>query len=114
MSFVNQYENVPYKVLNYLGAAINYGGRVTDDKDKRLIRAILATYICPEACDTESGYTYSKSKLYYPPNVETQEEFLEYIRGLPLAPAPEAFGMHANCDITCTQNEALALLDGVA
>lgn len=35
MLFVNQYELVPYKVLNFLGASINYGGRVTDDKDKK-------------------------------------------------------------------------------
>jgi len=25
------------KVINFLGAEINYGGRVTDDKDGRLI-----------------------------------------------------------------------------
>jgi len=27
--------------LNILGAEVNYGGRVTDDKDVRLIKAIL-------------------------------------------------------------------------
>merc|ERR1712226_577658 len=37
MLFVNKYVDVPYKVLNFLGASINYGGRVTDDKDKLLI-----------------------------------------------------------------------------
>lgn len=47
--FVEDYEEVPYKVLNYVGAEVNYGGRVTDDKDGRLIRTILQTYICPEA-----------------------------------------------------------------
>jgi len=28
--FVEDYEEVPYKVLNYIGADINYGGRVTE------------------------------------------------------------------------------------
>jgi len=28
-------------VLNFIGAEVNYGGRVTDDKDGRLIRTIL-------------------------------------------------------------------------
>jgi dynein heavy chain len=36
---------VPYKVINFLGAEINYGGRVTDDKDVRLITTILKLYI---------------------------------------------------------------------
>jgi dynein heavy chain len=31
--------------LNFLGAEINYGGRVTDDKDVRLITALLESYL---------------------------------------------------------------------
>jgi dynein heavy chain len=34
---LDDYEEIPYKVLTFLGADINYGGRVTDDKDVRLI-----------------------------------------------------------------------------
>lgn len=43
---LDEYEVVPYKVLNFLGAEINYGGRVTDDKDVRLIKTILENYVC--------------------------------------------------------------------
>lgn len=39
--FIEEYDLVPFKVLNYIGAEINYGGRVTDDKDVRLIKTIL-------------------------------------------------------------------------
>lgn len=39
--FVEDYDEVPYKVLNFIGAEVNYGGRVTDDKDGRLISTIL-------------------------------------------------------------------------
>lgn len=42
---LDEYSAIPYKVLNYLGAEINYGGRVTDDKDVRLIKSILKKYI---------------------------------------------------------------------
>jgi len=60
---LDEYEVVPYKVLNFLGAEINYGGRVTDDKDVRLIKTILTNYICEEALQV--GYKYSHSGLYY-------------------------------------------------
>jgi len=39
---LDDYDEIPFKVLNFLGAEINYGGRVTDDKDKRLISTILS------------------------------------------------------------------------
>mmetsp|Transcript_9537 Transcript_9537/g.9129 ORF Transcript_9537/g.9129 Transcript_9537/m.9129 type:complete len:332 (+) Transcript_9537:4201-5196(+) len=45
--FLDDYEEIPFKVLNFLGAEINYGGRVTDDKDERLISNILKRYINP-------------------------------------------------------------------
>lgn len=47
-NFLEEYDDVPYKVLNYLGAEINYGGRVTDDKDQRLIRTILGSFLTPK------------------------------------------------------------------
>lgn len=39
---LEDYETIPFDVVNFLGGVINYGGRVTDDKDKRLIETILA------------------------------------------------------------------------
>ena len=42
--FLDEYERVPYKVLNFLTSYINYGGRVTDDKDLRTIDVILKVH----------------------------------------------------------------------
>ena len=60
---LDEYAEVPFKVLNFLGAEINYGGRVTDDKDVRLIKTILELYICPQAL--EVNYKFSTSGIYY-------------------------------------------------
>lgn len=54
---------MPFKVLNYLGAEINYGGRVTDNKDVRLIKTILTKYINSGAIG--DGYKFSESGVYY-------------------------------------------------
>ena len=62
MMLLDEYEVVPFKVLNYLGAEINYGGRVTDDKDVRLIKTILRTFINLESL-TEK-FAFSKSGTY--------------------------------------------------
>jgi dynein heavy chain len=59
---LDEYDNVPYKVINFLGAEINYGGRVTDDKDVRLIKTILKNYINSDVM--RDGYKFSKSGIY--------------------------------------------------
>lgn len=74
---LDEYANIPYKVLNYLGAEINYGGRVTDDKDVRLITNILKVYITPDILD--ENFKFSKSGTYYVPNVSSYAEFVTYI-----------------------------------
>jgi dynein heavy chain len=39
--YIDEQPVIPYKALNTIIAEINYGGRVTDDKDMRLIKALL-------------------------------------------------------------------------
>lgn len=109
--FVEQYDEVPFKVLNYIGAVVNYGGRVTDDKDARLISTLLRRYIGPN--NLIDGYPMSASGIYkvIPPG--DKEDYLDYIRSLPLNPAPEAFGLHENAEITTCQSDTLQLLEHV-
>jgi dynein heavy chain len=95
---LDEYNLIPYKVINFLGSEINYGGRVTDDKDVKLIKTILSGYIRPEALN--DNFKFSQSGLYYQPVAFSQAEYLKYISDLPLNPLPEAFGMHENADIT--------------
>jgi dynein heavy chain len=111
--FLDDYELIPFKVLNYLGAEINYGGRVTDDKDGRLIKCILETYMTADIFDKEKNYKFSSSGEYYAPTPGTQEDYMVYIKGLPHNPQPEAFGLHENAQISTLQMETRNLIETV-
>jgi dynein heavy chain len=74
---LNNFEEVPYKVLNFLGAEINYGGRVTDEKDVRLIKNILVNYMKPEIL--EDGFKLSASGVYISPPIGELQDYVNYI-----------------------------------
>ena len=38
-------------------------------------------------------------------------DYMKYIDGLPMNPDPEAFGMHANANITSDQNDTYEMFD---
>ena len=110
--FLNQDTPViPYKVLNILGAEVNYGGRVTDDKDSRLIKTILRNYINEDIFN--EVYKFSTSGKYYAPPPGKKEDYYRYIEGLDLNPEPEAFGLHDNAEITTAQGETRKLLETI-
>jgi len=48
---------------------------------------------------------FSPSGLYYSPPVGPYQSYLTYIRGLPMLPSPEVFGLHENADITKDNQE---------
>jgi len=96
--FLDEYDQIPFKVLNYLGAEVNYGGRVTDDKDIRLIKSILRRFVNPDIM--EPGSKFSDSGTYKTIEPGGIDDYVQYIKGLPLNPHPEAFGLHENAEIT--------------
>ena len=101
-SFLDDYDEIDFKVLNTLGSEVNYGGRVTDDKDIRLIKSILWRFINDGAVN--DGYAFSDSGTYKIIPATDQQGYIDYINTLPLVPHPEAFGLHENAEITTNQS----------
>jgi len=59
------------------------------------------------------GHKFSDSGLYYSLNPGDKEDYLDYIRTMPLNPKPEAFGLHNNAEITTSQIATGLLLESM-
>ncbi len=101
--YLDEQPDIPYSALNYLIAEINYGGRVTDDKDSRLIKALLLQYFNPTIMKDET-IKLSSLDIYYIPPIGKLENVFTYIKTvLPDEDQPEVFGLHYNAAITMQQ-----------
>lgn len=77
--FVNEYEHVPYDAISYLTGECNYGGRVTDDKDRRCLLTILSDFYNSHVVD-DPKYKFSPSGIYYAPPKMSYDEYVEFIK----------------------------------
>jgi dynein heavy chain len=102
-------EPIPYAALAYLVGECNYGGRVTDDKDRRCIMNILDDFYNPQILD--DAYRFSPSGTYFAPPSGSLENYRDYVRSLPINEGPEVFGLHDNANISCAISETNLLLD---
>ena len=92
----------------------NYGGRVTDEWDRRTLTTILARYYRKEVItvpdcplDTEA------SRAYQVPQVTSHAQFLEYVKSLPMTAEPSVFGMTDNAEIIKEQQASDQILASV-
>lgn len=102
-NFLAEYEIIPFEALVYLTGQCNYGGRVTDDKDRRALMSLLRIYYNPKI--VEDGFKLSASGVYVVPTKSDYNACTEYIKGLPLETKPEVFCLHENAEITRNQLE---------
>ena len=77
---------------------INYGGRVTDDNDRRLLMCILGRCYSPEAL--VEGHPFTPSGTYRSPLDADHSAYVAHIRALPQRDEPEVFGLNSNANIT--------------
>lgn len=109
--FTLEQETVPWDALRYIVGQINYGGRVTDDLDRRCLMNILGKFFTPEIL--EESYMFSPSKIYYAPQQGNLGSYINYIESLPLAADPEIFGMHENANLTFQRNSSNAIVSTI-
>lgn len=96
-------------MLKYTAGQINYGGRVTDDWDRRCIMNILEDFYSPVVVDED--FCFDTSKIYHQlPSMSEHSNYIQYIKTLPINDTPEIFGLHDNANITFAQNETSRVL----
>ncbi|XP_015752501.1 PREDICTED: dynein heavy chain 12, axonemal-like [Acropora digitifera] len=110
--FINDYQEIPFDAVTYLTGECNYGGRVTDDNDRRCLMSILADFYTPDIVQ-DPKYKFSQSGVYYAPPKSEYDQYVEFIKELPVSQTPEVFGMHDNVDISKELQETKELFDSV-
>jgi dynein heavy chain len=109
---LEEYQEIPWEAMKYLVAEANYGGRVTDDWDRRVLRSYINHYFTDEAVNSPQ-YPMSTSTLYYIPDVIDLQGYREYVTGLPTFDKPDVFGQHGNADIASQIRESGKMLQSL-
>jgi len=110
MVFLNHYENIPWEALRYMVAEANYGGRVTDPKDRLTINVILEEFYNPQML--KPNHKLVETGKYWVPSEGPLNTYQDFIRNeMPLNDYTEIFGLHDNAEITSAINTTNKLLE---
>jgi dynein heavy chain len=109
--FLDEYpDRIPFDAMKYLIAEANYGGRVTDDFDRRLVNCYIAELFQDSAVDTDN-FLLSELPEYCIPDDGPLATYKEAIRAMPPNDHPLAFGQHPNADISSQIDDSNVLID---
>eukprot|EP00854_Cymbomonas_tetramitiformis_P005380 gene5380-6528_t len=111
-SYLDEYEETPWDALKYLISEANYGGRVTDELDRRVLNSYLNQYYCEDALSVPN-YGLSSLAVYYIPDNGPLQSYKDYVQTLPISDRPETFGQHPNADISYMIEDSKIMLDSI-
>lgn len=104
-------EELPWETLRYLIGEAMYGGRVTDDWDRRILNTYLHEYLGDFIFDKNQNFYFSRADYDYviPTDAEDMEHINLAIDEIPIFTNPSVFGLHSNAEIQYYTNSVKAL-----
>eukprot|EP00002_Diphylleia_rotans_P028875 TRINITY_DN5840_c0_g1_i3.p1 TRINITY_DN5840_c0_g1~~TRINITY_DN5840_c0_g1_i3.p1 ORF type:complete len:4482 (-),score=987.95 TRINITY_DN5840_c0_g1_i3:157-13602(-) len=99
--------SVSWPAIKYILAEVLYGGKVTDEYDRRLLNTYCEMWMSKKV--TEPNF-YFHSTAYSVPKANDISKIRASIDELPNNDSPELFGLHPNTDITFRTNQVRTLL----
>ena len=73
-TYLDSYQQTPWAALRYLVAEANYGGRVTDELDRRVLNSYMNNFYTEEALSTPD-FALSPLPEYHIPQTSTLQGF---------------------------------------
>lgn len=96
-----------WPTLQYMVGEVHYGGRITDEMDRRLFNAYTSTLLNPSIMSP--SFTFNPDSpiaripqdfVYRVPDAAEIEVYHQYIASFPEVDSPEISGLHPNADLT--------------
>ncbi|XP_015430178.1 PREDICTED: dynein heavy chain 8, axonemal [Dufourea novaeangliae] len=114
--FVNNHLNdfdvkqgISWSTIRYMIGEVQYGGRVTDDYDKRLLNTFAKIWFSESLFVEDFAFFKGYSVLVY----KQVTDYLKVIDEMPTVDPPQVYGLHRNADITYQSNTTQAVLDTI-
>ena len=108
--FLSESNEVPFEALSYVIGELNYGGRVTDRWDRRLLLSLLKRYFSEEI----NSSLFSFGERYNPPNFnDTLSKLIDAVSKWPYVTNGEDVGLSMNASTITARNEALGIFNSL-
>ncbi|KAL6037086.1 hypothetical protein STEG23_030201, partial [Scotinomys teguina] len=103
---------IPWKELNYHISEVTYGGRVTDQWDKRCLKTLFNKFCSPEMLKT--NFSFSSDEIYQPvPSSASLKDCIHIIQALPDDDSPEILGIHPEATQTCSETKTQNFIENL-
>ena len=109
-ALLNNDDMIPWGSIMYLVGDAMYGGRVSDDWDRRVLVTYAEEYMGDFIFDDHNRFYFSRIGYDYKvPRKSSAEDYKGEIENMPLLCGPPVFGLHPNAEITYFLNSSRAL-----
>ncbi|XP_071080158.1 dynein axonemal heavy chain 6-like [Haliotis cracherodii] len=106
---LEEVDDIPWAALLYLTGEVTFGGRVTDEWDRRCLLSMLKKFYCVDAL--KEDYSYSANGVYHPvPDNSSVSELHSFVENFPDYDSSEMFGMTENAEKICREHQATDLV----